>query len=126
MTNLHKKCVGKNIILNSNLMRGGKIYNNKLLNIFPQTPIKLNKSLNYLNPNFYIQKVIKKLLAPIEKQIIAIKQKVINKINDKTKKYYLNLKITLLKKLIITFFLWFRCFLVVKIVSLSVSCEVVL
>ncbi len=105
MTNLHKKCVGKKIILNSNLMRGGKIYNNKLLNIFPQTPIKLKNFLNHLNQNFYIQKVTKKFLSSIEKQLITIKQKVINKINDKTKKYYLNLKITLLKKLIITFFL---------------------
>ncbi|WP_348736324.1 hypothetical protein [Spiroplasma endosymbiont of Ammophila pubescens] len=67
MTNLYKKGVGKNLILNANLMRGSKIYNNKLLNIFHQTPIKLNKILNHLNPNFYIQKVTKKLLAPIKK-----------------------------------------------------------
>ncbi|WP_338989087.1 hypothetical protein [Spiroplasma endosymbiont of Seladonia tumulorum] len=98
MTNLHKKGVGKNLLLNANLMRSSKIYNNKLLNIFHQTPIKLNKILNHLNPNFYIQKVTKKLLAPIEKQIITIKQKVINKITDKTKKYSLNLKLKLLKK----------------------------
>ncbi|RUP70487.1 hypothetical protein D6D54_09495, partial [Spiroplasma poulsonii] len=77
MTNLHKKGVGKNLLLNANLMRGSKIYNNKLLNLLHQTQIKLNKVLNYLNPNFYIQKVTKKLLAPIEKQIITIKQKVI-------------------------------------------------
>ncbi len=62
MTNLYKKGVGKNLLLNANLMRGSKIYNNKLLNILHQTPIKLNKILNNLNPNFYIQKVTKKLL----------------------------------------------------------------
>ncbi len=73
MTNLYKKGVGKNLLLNTNLMRGSKIYNNKLLNILHQTLIKLNKVLNHLNPNFYIQKVTKKLLDPIEKQIIAIK-----------------------------------------------------
>ncbi len=67
-------------------MQGSKIYNNKLLNLLHKTPIKLNKALNYLNPNFYIQKVTKKLLASIEKQIINIKQKVINKITDKNKK----------------------------------------
>ncbi len=75
MTNLHKKGVGKNLLLNTNLVRGSKIYNNKLLNILHQTPIKLNKILNHLNLNFYIQKVTKKLLAPIEKQIITIKKK---------------------------------------------------
>ncbi len=86
MTNLHKKGVGKNLLLNANLVRSSKIYHNKLLNILHQTPIKLNNALNNLNPNFYIQKVTKKLLAPIEKQIITIKQKVISKITDKTKK----------------------------------------
>ncbi len=60
MTNIHKKCFGKNLILNANLMRGSKIYNNKLLNILHQTPIELNNVLNHLNPNFYIQKVTKK------------------------------------------------------------------
>jgi hypothetical protein len=64
VTNLHKKSVGKNLILNANLIRGSKICNNKLLNIFHQTPIKLNKILNHLNSNFYIKKVTKKLLAP--------------------------------------------------------------
>ncbi len=98
MDNIHKNSVGKNPILNANLMRGSKIYNNKFLNLLHQTPIKLNNFLNYLNPNFYIQKVTKKLLAPIEKRIIAIKQKVISKITDKTKKYYLNLKLRLLKR----------------------------
>lgn len=85
MANLHKKGVGKNLILNANLMRGSKIYNNKLLNILNKTPKILNKSSNYLNPNFYIQKATKKLLAPIEKRIAAIKQKVTSKITDKTK-----------------------------------------
>ncbi|WP_277870700.1 hypothetical protein [Spiroplasma poulsonii] len=33
MTNLHKKCVGKNLLLNANLMRGSKVYNNRLLAI---------------------------------------------------------------------------------------------
>ncbi len=121
MTNLHKKRIGKNLLLNANLIRGSKIYNNKFLNLLHQTPIKLNDFLNYLNPNFYIQKVSKKLLAPIEKQIITMKQKVINKIADKTKKYCLNLKLRLLKRLIITFCLWLCCFLAVKIVPLSVA-----
>ncbi len=67
MTNIHKKGIGKNPILNTNLMRGSKIYNNKLLNILYQTPIKLNNFLNHPNPNFYIQKGTKKLLAAIEK-----------------------------------------------------------
>ncbi|MFJ1522705.1 hypothetical protein [Spiroplasma sp. ald] len=121
MANLYKKGVGKNLLLNANLMRGSKIYNNKLLNLLHKTPIKLNKLLNHLNPNFYIQKVTKKLLAPIERQIIAIKQKVINKITDKTKKYYLNLKLRLLKRPIITFFLWFWCFFSSKNCSI-ISC----
>ncbi len=81
-----KKGVGKNLLLNANLMRVSKIYNNKLLNILHQTTIKLNNTLNHLNPNFYIQKVTKKLLAPIEKQIIVIKQKVISKITGSKKK----------------------------------------
>ncbi|WP_338991598.1 hypothetical protein [Spiroplasma endosymbiont of Seladonia tumulorum] len=98
MTNLHKKGVGKNLLLNANLMRGSKIFNNKLLNIFYQTPIKLNKILNHLNPNFYIQKVTKKLLAPIEKQIITIKQKVISKITDKTKKILFKFETKAIKK----------------------------
>ncbi len=98
MANLHKKGVGKNLILNANLMRGSKIYNNKLLNILHQTPIKLNKVLNYLNPNFYIQKVTKKLLAPIEKQIITIKQKVINKITEQTKKILSKFETKAIKK----------------------------
>ncbi|RUO85895.1 hypothetical protein, partial [Spiroplasma endosymbiont of Megaselia nigra] len=98
MTNLHKKGVGKNLLLNANLMRGSKVYNNKLLNILHQTPIKLNKVLNHLNPNFYIQKVTKKLLAPIEKQIITIKQKVINKITDKTKKILSKFETKAIKK----------------------------
>ncbi|WP_374697009.1 hypothetical protein [Spiroplasma endosymbiont of Polydrusus formosus] len=74
MANLHQKGVGKNLLLSANLMRGSKIYHNKLLNILHQTPIKLNNVLNHLNPNFYLQKVTKKLLAPIEKQIITIKK----------------------------------------------------
>ncbi len=98
MANFHKKGVGKNLLLNANLMRGSKIYNNKLLNILHQTPIKLNKVLNHLNLNFYIQKVTKKLLAPIEKQIIAIKQKVINKITDKTKKILSKFETNAIKK----------------------------
>ncbi len=98
MTNLHKKGVGKNLLLNTNLMRGSKIYNNKLLNLLHQTPIKLNKALNYLNPNFCIQKVTKKLLAKIEKQIITIKQKVISKITDKTKKILSKIKTKAIKK----------------------------
>lgn len=45
MANFHKKDVGKTLLLNTNLMRGSKIYHNKLLNIFHQTQIKLNKVL---------------------------------------------------------------------------------
>ncbi len=51
-------------------MHGSKIYNNKLLNILHQTPIKLNKALNYLNPNFCIQKVTKKILSKIKTKAI--------------------------------------------------------
>ncbi len=98
MTNIHKKGVGKNLLLNANLMRVNKIYNNKLLNILHQTTIKLNNALNHLNPNFYIQKVTKKLLAPIEKQIIIIKQKVISKITDKTKKILSKFETKAIKK----------------------------
>ncbi|WP_374695843.1 hypothetical protein [Spiroplasma endosymbiont of Polydrusus formosus] len=43
MANLHQKGVGKNLLLNANLIHGSKIYHNKLLNILHQTPIKLNK-----------------------------------------------------------------------------------
>ncbi|UZQ29357.1 MAG: hypothetical protein OHM56_09225 [Spiroplasma phoeniceum] len=98
MTNLHKKVVGKNLLLNANLMRGSKIYNNKLLNILHQTSIKLNKILNHLNRNFYIQKVTKKLLAPIEKQLITIKQKVISKITEQTKKILSKFETKAIKK----------------------------
>ncbi|AXF95042.1 hypothetical protein [Spiroplasma phoeniceum] len=89
MTDLHKKGIGKKLLLNFNLMRANKIYKNKLVNFIHKTPIKLNKILDKLdkiNPNFYIQKVTKKLLAPIEKRIINIKQKAINKINEQTRK----------------------------------------
>ncbi|WP_338992124.1 hypothetical protein [Spiroplasma endosymbiont of Seladonia tumulorum] len=127
MTNLHKKGVGKNLLLNANLMRSSKIYNNKLLNIFHQTPIKLNKILNHLNPNFYIQKVTKKLLAPIEKQIITIKQKVINKITDKTKKIFSKFETKAIKKSqLLPFAYGSDVFLAVKIVPLSVAGEVAL
>ncbi len=98
INNLHKNCVCKNLILNANLMRVSKIYNKKLLNILHQTPIKLNKILNHLNLNFYIQKVTKKLLAPIKKQIITIKQKVISKITDKTKKILSKFETIAIKK----------------------------
>ncbi|WP_374696140.1 hypothetical protein [Spiroplasma endosymbiont of Polydrusus formosus] len=124
MANIHKKGIGKNLLLNINLMRySKKIYHNKLLNILHQTPIKLNNVFNHLNPNFYIKKVTKKLLAPIEKQIIAIKQKVISKITEQTKKYCLNLKLRLLKNggQLLPFCLWFWCFLAVKIVLLSIA-----
>ncbi|UZQ31030.1 MAG: hypothetical protein OHM56_05940 [Spiroplasma phoeniceum] len=122
MTNLHKKGAGKNLLLNANLMRGSKIYNNKLLNILHKTPIKLNKVLNYLNPNFYIQKVTKKLLAPIEKQIITIKQKVINKITDKTKKILSKFETKAIKKgQLLPFAYGSDVFLAVKIVPLSVA-----
>lgn len=127
MTNLHKKGVGKNLLLNANLMRGSKVYNNKLLNILYQTPIKLNKILNHLNPNFYIQKVTKKLLVPIEKQIIAIKQKVINKITDKTKKILSKFETKAIKKgQLLPFAYGSDVFLAVKIVPLSVAGEVAL
>ncbi|WP_253301353.1 hypothetical protein [Spiroplasma endosymbiont of Phyllotreta cruciferae] len=127
MTNLHKKGVGKNLLLNANLMRCSKIYNNKLLNILHQTPIKLNKVLNHLNPNFYIQKVTKKLLAPIEKQIITIKQKVINKITDKTKKILSKFETKAIKKgQLLPFAYGSDVFLAVKIVPLSVAGEVAL
>ncbi len=127
MTNLHKKGVGKNLILNANLMRGSKIYNNKLLNILHQTPIKLNNVLNHLNPNFYIQKVTKKLLAPIEKKIITIKQKVISKITDKTKKILSKFKTKAIKKgQLLPFAYGYDVFLAVKIVPLSVAGEVAL
>ncbi|KAF0850486.1 hypothetical protein [Spiroplasma poulsonii] len=127
MTNLHKKGVGKNLLLNANLMRGSKIYNNKLLNLLHQTPIKLNKTLNYLNPNFYIQKVTKKLLAPIEKQIITIKQKVISKITDKTKKILSKFETKAIKKgQLLPFAYGSDVFLAVKIVPLSVTGEVAL
>ncbi|MBW3059259.1 MAG: hypothetical protein CXB60_09630 [Spiroplasma poulsonii] len=127
MTNLHKKGVGKNLLLNANLMRGSKIYNNKLLNLLHQTQIKLNKVLNYLNPNFYIQKVTKKLLAPIEKQIITIKQKVISKITDKTKKILSKFETKAIKKgQLLPFSYGSDVFLAVKIVPLSVAGEVAL
>lgn len=127
MTNLHKKGVGKNLILNANLMRGSKIYNNVLLNILHQTPIKLNNVLNHLNPNFYIQKVTKKLLAPVEKRIIAIKQKVISKITDKTKKILSKFETKAIKKgQLLPFAYGSDVFLAVKIVPLSVAGEVVL
>jgi hypothetical protein len=127
MTNLHKKGVGKNLLLNANLMRGSKIYNNKLLNILHQTPIKLNKILNHLNPNFYIQKVTKKLLAPIEKQIIIIKQKVINKITNKTKKILSKFETKAIKKgQLLPFAYGSDVFLAVKIVPLSIAGEVAL
>jgi hypothetical protein len=61
MANLHNKGTGKKLILNANLIRTNKIYNNKLVNILNKTPNVLNKSLNYLNPNFYIQKATKKI-----------------------------------------------------------------
>ncbi len=127
MTNLHKKGVGKNLLLNANLMRGSKIYNNKLLNLLHQTPIKLNKILNHLNPNFYIQKVTKKLLAPIEKQIITIKQKVINKITEQTKKILSKFETKAIKKgQLLPFAYGSDVFLAVKIVPLSVAGEVAL
>ncbi len=127
MANLHKKGVGKNLILNANLMRGSKIYNNKLLNILHQTPIKLNKVLNYLNPNFYIQKVTKKLLAPIEKQIITIKQKVISKITEKTKKILSKFETKAIQKgQLLPFAYGSDVFLAVKIIPLSVAGEVAL
>ncbi|UZQ29927.1 MAG: hypothetical protein OHM56_12660 [Spiroplasma phoeniceum] len=108
-------------------MRGSKIYNNKLLNILHKTPIKLNKVLNYLNPNFYIQKVTKKLLAPIEKQIITIKQKVINKITDKTKKILSKFETKAIKKgQLLPFAYGYDVFLAVKIIPLSVAGEVAL
>ncbi|UNF61657.1 hypothetical protein [Spiroplasma poulsonii] len=114
-------------LLNANLMRGSKIYNNKLLNLWHQTPIKLNKALNYLNPNFYIQKVTKKLLAPIEKQIITIKQKVISKITDKTKKILSKFETKAIKKgQLLPFSYGSDVFLAVKIVPLSVAGEVAL
>ncbi|KAF0849835.1 hypothetical protein [Spiroplasma poulsonii] len=127
MANLHKKGVGKNLLLNANLMRGSKIFNNKLLNILHQIPIKLNKILNHLNPNFYIQKVTKKLLDPIEKQIIAIKQKVINKITDKTKKILSKFETKAIKKgQLLPFAYGSDVFLAVKIAPLSVAGEVAL
>ena len=127
MANLHKKGVGKNLLLNANLMRGSKIYHNKLLNILHKTPNILNKGLNYLNPNFYIKKITKKLLAPIEKRIIAIKQKVINKITDKTRNLLSKFQSRVIKKLkLIPFAYGSDVFLAVKIVPLSVAGEVVL
>ncbi|RUO85693.1 hypothetical protein, partial [Spiroplasma endosymbiont of Megaselia nigra] len=127
MTNLHKKGFGKNLLLNASLMRGSKIYNNKLLNILHQTPIKLNKALNYLNPNFYIQKVTKKLLSPIEKQIITIKQKVINKITEQNKKILSKFETKAIKKgQLLPFAYGSDVFLAVKIVPLSVAGEVAL
>ncbi|UZQ30896.1 MAG: hypothetical protein OHM56_05195 [Spiroplasma phoeniceum] len=89
-----------------------------------ETPIKLNKILNHLNPNFYIQKVTKKLLAPIEKQIITIKQKVINKIIDKTKKILSKFETKSIKKVqLLTFSYGSDVFLAVKIIPLSVAGE---
>ncbi|WP_348735387.1 hypothetical protein [Spiroplasma endosymbiont of Ammophila pubescens] len=127
MTNLHKKGVGKNLLLNANLMRGNKIYHNKLLNILHQMLIKLNKALNYLNPNFYIQKVTKKLLVPIEKQIITIKQKVISKITAQTKKILSKFKTKAIQKgQLLPFAYGSDVFLAVKIVPLSVVGEVAL
>ncbi|RUO85698.1 hypothetical protein, partial [Spiroplasma endosymbiont of Megaselia nigra] len=127
MTNLHKKGVGKNLLLNANLIRGNKIFNNKFLNTLHQTPIKLNKALNYLNPNFYIQKVTKKLLTPIEKQIITIKQKVINKITNKTKKILSKFETKAIQKCqLFPFAYGSDVFLAVKIVPLSVAGEVAL
>ncbi len=127
MVNLHKKGVGKNLLLNANLMRGNKIFNNKFLNLLHKTPIKLNKALNYLNPNFYIQKVTKKLLAPIEKQIITIKQKVINKITDKTKKILSKFETKAIQKgQLLPFAYGSDVFLAVRIVPLSVAGEVAL
>ncbi|RUO85782.1 hypothetical protein D9R21_06780, partial [Spiroplasma endosymbiont of Megaselia nigra] len=127
MANLHKKGVGKNLLLNANLMRSSKIYHNKLLNILQKTPIKLNKVLNHLNPNFYIQKVTKKLLAPIEKQIITIKQKVINKITDKTKKILSKFERKAIQKgQFLPFAYGSDVFLAVKIIPLAVAGEVAL
>ncbi len=127
MTNIHKKGVGKNLLLNANLMRSSKIYDNKLLNFLHKMPIKLNKTLNYLNPNFYIQKITKKLLAPIEKQIITIKQKVISKITEKTKKILSKFETKAIQKgQLLPFAYGSDVFLAVKIVPLSVAGEVAL
>lgn len=127
MANLHKKGVDKNLILNANLIRGSKIYHNKLLNILHQTPIKLNNFLNHLNPNFYIQKVTKKLLSPIEKQIIAIKQKVINKIDKQTKKILSKFETKAVQKgQLLPFAYGSDVFLAVKIAPLSVAGEATL
>jgi len=127
MNNLHKKGVGKNLLLNANLIRGNKIFNNKFLNLLHQTPIKLNIALNYLNPNFYIQKVTKKLLAPIEKQIITIKQKIISKINEQTKKILSKFENKAIQRgQLLPFAYGSNVFLAVKIVPLSVAGEVAL
>ncbi len=100
-------------------MCGSKIYNNKLLNILHKTPNKLKNFLNNLNQNFYIQKVTKKLLAPIEKQIITIKQKAINKITDKTKKILSKFENKAIKKgQLLPFAYGSDVFLAVKIVPL--------
>ncbi|KAF0850896.1 hypothetical protein [Spiroplasma poulsonii] len=45
MTNLHKKCVGKNLLLNANLMRGSKVYNRLLALLVKKLQIFVKKIL---------------------------------------------------------------------------------
>ncbi|RUP77502.1 hypothetical protein D6D54_02755 [Spiroplasma poulsonii] len=45
MTNLHKKGVGKNLLLNANLMRGSKIYNRLLALLVKKLQIFVKKIL---------------------------------------------------------------------------------
>ncbi|WP_281042138.1 hypothetical protein [Spiroplasma citri] len=130
MTDLHKKGIAKKLLLNVNLMRANKIYKNKLVNFIHKTPIKLNKILEKLekiNPNFYIQKATKKILAPIEKRIINIKQKVIQKINEQTRKVLSKFETKAIQKgQLLPFAYGSDVFLAVKIVPISVAGEVAL